>query len=92
MNCLFPFPLEKTKIRHPVIPVAFASSARQRVQPHTQMQASAAHSNIPRSVFLTSEYQGKRWIKSKIAKNTYDTICCPADMPMFLHWVHPGSL
>lgn len=85
MNCLFPFALGKTKIRQAVIPVAFASSAIQRVQPHTQMQASTVNGNIPQSVFLTSEYQGKRWIKSKFAKNTYDTICCPTDMPIFFH-------
>lgn len=54
MNCLFPFPLGKTKIRQPVIPTDFASSAIQQVWPHTQMQASTLHGNLPQTLCFSS--------------------------------------
>lgn len=52
-----PFPLGKTKIRQPIMPTDFVSSAIKPGWPYTQMHPSAIHSNIPESVFLNFDYQ-----------------------------------
>lgn len=44
----------KTKIRQPVMPIDFASSAIQQVWPHTQMQASTLHGTLPQTLRFSS--------------------------------------
>lgn len=73
MSCLFPFPLEKTKIRQPVMPIDFASSAIQQVWSYIQMQASTVHGNIPQSLYFSSLNIKTRWGLSPNSLKIYMT-------------------